>query len=109
MAATRRCHAAFTQVIAQVKGRPRTRGCGHLVVHALSGLARATRDPQYFDEGRALFEARRTYSFDGFYGTADADTLFELAVAAAALGLSADASALSDRARRAGAQRRVPD
>ena len=101
-------HAAFTQVIAQVRGRPRTRGCGHLVVQALSGLARATGERSHFDEGLALLEARDTFSFEGFYGATSADTLVELALAARTLGLSGDTSTLSERARQAGSRRPLP-
>jgi tetratricopeptide (TPR) repeat protein len=77
--------AAFGQVLAQVKGRPRTRACGHLVVQALAGLARATGDPTYLSEGRQLFEAKRPYNFEPNFGATDAATMFELTLTAEAL------------------------
>jgi tetratricopeptide (TPR) repeat protein len=70
--------AAFRQVLAQARGRPRPRACGHFVVQALCGLARATGTPQHFIEARTLFEARDKYNFGRFYGALDEDTLLEL-------------------------------
>ena len=77
--------AAFGQALAQVKGRPRTRACGHLVVQGLAGLARATGDPTYLAEGRQLFDAKRPYNFEPTFGAKDEATMFELALAARAL------------------------
>jgi len=78
--------AAFRQVLAQAKGRPRPRAFGHLVVQALCGLARATNDDSFFLEGQRLFEARETYNFERFYGALNEDTLSDLARAAAVFG-----------------------
>jgi tetratricopeptide (TPR) repeat protein len=97
--------AAFEQVLAQVRGRPRTRGCGHLVVQALSGLARASGARAPFEDALALVESPHTYSFEAFYGATLADSLLELAEAARALGLASDAGALAARAHAAGSQR----
>lgn len=81
--------AAFQQVLAQSRGRPRPRACGHFVVHALCGLARATGQAAFLDEARRLSERRDTYDFASFYGALDTDTSLELTLAAAALGRDA--------------------
>jgi serine/threonine protein kinase/tetratricopeptide (TPR) repeat protein len=94
--------AAFNQVLAQARGRPRTRSCGHFVVQALCGLARVTESSALFDEARTLFERQETYNFGTFYGALNGDTLFELAAAARVLGRAHDADALQARAREAG-------
>jgi serine/threonine-protein kinase len=91
--------AAFHQVLAQARGRPRPRACGHFVVQALCGLARATGMPMYFEEAAGLFESREAYNFSPFYGALDEDTLAELALAAAALGRTEDATRHAARAR----------
>jgi serine/threonine-protein kinase len=95
--------AAFHQVLAQAHGRPRPRGCGHLVVQALCGLARATGDVARLDEAKQLFERRDTYNFDQFFGALDGETLLELALAADAVGRAGDAAAWLAHARRRGA------
>jgi serine/threonine protein kinase/tetratricopeptide (TPR) repeat protein len=97
--------AAFNQVLAQARGRPRPRACGHFVVQALSGLARATGKSTYFDDARELFESRETYNFGTFYGALVGDTLFELALVAHSLGRIDDAHSLQMRAREAGLRR----
>lgn len=94
--------AAFHQVLAQARGRPRPRGCGHLVVQALCGLARATGDAARLDEAQRLFESRETYNFDQFFGALDGETLLELALAADAVGRAGDAAVWRARARRGG-------
>jgi serine/threonine-protein kinase len=92
--------AAFQQVLAQARGRPRPRGCGHLVVQALCGLTRASGDAVPFAEAERLFESRDIYNFDQFFGALDGETLLELALAADAIGRSGDAAAWLARARR---------
>jgi tetratricopeptide (TPR) repeat protein len=94
--------AAFNQVLAQARGRPRPRGCGHFVVQALCGLARVSRSTAFFDDARTLFERQDTYNFGTFYGALNGDTLFELAVAADTLGRREEANDLAARARGAG-------
>ena len=102
---TSAAEAAFNQVVAQARGRPRTRACGHFVVQALCGLARASRSMLVLDEARTLFERQETYHFGTFYGALNGDTLFELAVAAHSLGRADEAHALHARAREAGDRR----
>jgi tetratricopeptide (TPR) repeat protein len=102
---TSAAEAAFNQVLAQARGRPRTRACGHFVVQTLCGLARATGAMIVFDDARRLFERQDTYNFGPFYGALNGDTLFELAVAAHTLGRTDEASALLARAREAGDRR----
>jgi len=96
--------AAFRQVLAQAQGRPRTRSCGHLVVQALAGLARADDRPELMTEARRLFDARETYNFEPFFGALDEQTLFELAMAAHAMSQRDAARALLTRARSAGSR-----
>jgi tetratricopeptide (TPR) repeat protein len=97
--------AAFDQVLAQARGRPRTRSCGHFVVHALCGLVRVGKSAALFEQAHTLFERQETYSFGTFYGALNGDTWFELAVAAQALGRTSEANALQARARAAGSAR----
>jgi len=99
--------AAFQQVLAQARGRPQPRACGHFVVQALCGLARATEQPSLLDEARRLFESRDTFNFAPFYGALDADALIELAHAAGALGRHDDANGWLALARDAGAAGRL--
>lgn len=96
--------AAFRQVLAQAQGRPRTRSCGHLVVQALAGLARADDRPELMTEARRLFDARETYNFEPFFGALDEQTLFELAAAAHAMGQRDAARVFLTRARSAGSR-----
>jgi tetratricopeptide (TPR) repeat protein len=88
--------AAFRQVLAQAHGRPRPRACGHFVVQALSGLARATEDATAFLEARTLYEAGGPYNFGRFYGALDEDTVGELAQAADSVGRPSDAQRLRE-------------
>ena len=104
----RAAEAAFTQVLAQAKGRPRTRSGGQLVVQALGGLARATGEGRWLDEACERFDTRQDYSFDEFLGAMNDQTLFELALAAQALSRPEQARALADRARAAGSLRVLP-
>ncbi|HET7747259.1 MAG TPA: tetratricopeptide repeat protein, partial [Vicinamibacteria bacterium] len=100
--------AAFGQLLAMLKGRPKVRAGGHLVVRALAGLARVNASPESLDEGLALFADRGTYSFEPFAGCLDASDLFELALASRALGRTAEAAALLARARAAGSREPFP-
>lgn len=100
--------AAFQQVLSQARGRPRTRACGHVVVEALAGLARANRDPSTFVDACHLFESRATFNFEPFFGMLDELTLFELAYTAHALGFADEARALLGRAHDAGSRRVLP-
>jgi hypothetical protein len=74
-------------------------------VQALAGLARATGDRSVLDEALDLFETRRDYSFNHFFGCSDDTTAFELAITAAALGLEQESQRLLLRARAAGCLR----
>lgn len=55
-------------------------------------------------EARRLFDARETYNFEPFFGALDEQTLFELAMAAHAMGQRDAARALLTRARSAGSR-----
>jgi serine/threonine-protein kinase len=105
----RAAEAAFTQILAQAKGRPRTRSCGHLVVQALGGLARATGEGRWLDDACELFETQTDYSCEQFFGAMNDQTLFELALAAHELSRPDQARALAERAREAGSLRVLPD
>jgi tetratricopeptide (TPR) repeat protein len=98
--------AAFSQAIAQMRGRSRTQAGGHVLVHALAGLARATNDAAAFEEGLRMFESRAGYSFQFFFGCTDDFTLLELARTAHALGRAELAASLLARARAAGCRER---
>lgn len=100
--------AAFHQVLAQARGRPRTRSCGQLVVQALTGLARGENRVDVVAEAHRVFDARETYNFEPFFGALDEQTLFELTAASHMLGRIDEAQALARRARAAGS-RRTPD
>ena len=95
--ATPAAAAAFGQLLAQARGRPQPRACGHFVVQALCGLARATQDVDAYDEAVRLVQRRETYNFNRFFGALESDTLLELALAAAALGRDDEARAWSAR------------
>src|SRR4029453_3273319 len=56
-------HAAFTQLVAHIKGRERTLGGGFLMVQALAGLARAGDGPAPLAEARRLYEERDRFNF----------------------------------------------
>jgi serine/threonine protein kinase/tetratricopeptide (TPR) repeat protein len=99
---------AYAQAVAQMRGRKLTLAGGHALVQALAGLARATNDGSHFREGLTLFEERESYSFNLFFGCSDDTTAFELALAADALGLAAEATRLLNRARMAGNRRSFP-
>jgi serine/threonine protein kinase/tetratricopeptide (TPR) repeat protein len=105
---TAAAEAAFHQVLAQARGRPQPRACGHFVVQALSGLARASGNCEYFQEARRLFESREAFNFAPFFGALDTDTLFELALAAHTSGLDDDATRLLARVREGGSFRPWP-
>ena len=97
--------AAFTQAVAQMRGRTLTLAGGHVFVQALAGLARATRDREVLDEAIGVFTSRQGYSFNAFFGCADDTTAFELAVSADALGLAVASERLLTQARAAGNRR----
>jgi serine/threonine protein kinase len=95
---------AFSQAIAQMRGRTRTLGGGHVVVQSLGGLARTTGDPAPFQEAVSLFTSRDVYSFKPFFRCEDPVTLMELAYAADALQQQDMARDLAARARTAGSR-----
>jgi serine/threonine protein kinase/cytochrome c-type biogenesis protein CcmH/NrfG len=100
--------AAFHQVLAQARGRPQPRACGHFVVQALSGLTRASRNPEFLHQATRLLESRETFNFAQFYGALDSDTLFELALGAHAVDQHDRATVLLAQARDAGSPRSLP-
>jgi eukaryotic-like serine/threonine-protein kinase len=94
-------HAAATQVVGQITGRPRTLGGGFLMTQAFAGLA-ASGEPSRFDEAVALFERRDRFNFSQAWTCSPEMCLVELARAAHALDRPDTASWL-ERARAAGA------
>jgi TolB-like protein len=94
--------AAFGQVVAQMQGRPRALGGGHLLVQALAGLARSGEGDAPYSEALRVFHAREGLSFQYFHGCHDDVTLLELARAADAVGRREEANSLLGRARDAG-------
>ena len=90
--------AALRQVIAHLRGRPRTLGGGFLMTQALAGLARAGEGPHYFDEAVHLFEERGPLSFAILWTCSEETTLVELGRAAFALGRH-DGTPMLERAR----------
>ena len=94
-------HAAFTQAVAHLRGRPRALGGGHLLVQALAGLARLD-GAKAFHEGLDLFTRREGHDFSFMWACSDDVTLLELSRAAAAVGRSSEAATLFEDAVAAG-------
>src|SRR5437667_10359018 len=90
--------AAFGQALAQMNGRPRAVGGGHLVVQALAGLARSGAGQTSCAEALRIFDERQGLNFQYFHACHDDVTLLELARAAEAVGRRTDAEALLVRA-----------
>lgn len=86
--------AAFTQASLHVRGRPRARCCGHVLVQALAGLTRAGAGPEPLAEALKLYEKQTDYDFGYLWGCSDDVTLLELSRAARALGQAEQADAL---------------
>jgi serine/threonine-protein kinase len=97
--------AAFHQVLAQARGRPRTRSCGHMVVQSLTGMARADHCVDLVMEAHRVFDAGESYNFEPFFGALTEQTLFELAAASFALGNIEEARGFRARAQAAGSRR----
>ncbi len=97
-------HAAFTQAVTHLRGRPRALGGGHLLVQAIAGLSRAGDGPAALDEALGLFRSRQGYSFDMMWCCDEGTTLLELSRAAAAAGRDAEAQELRARAVAAGSR-----
>lgn len=93
--------AAFGQLIAHVKGRPRALGGGHLMVQALSGMARATKSEAELDRAIALASGRQGFDFSWSWSCSEGQTLAELATACRELGRTEEAGAWEARAREA--------
>jgi serine/threonine-protein kinase len=93
--------AAYGQVQAQLRGRTRTRGSGHLMIQALAGLGRAG-DGAAFEEGLQLVDNPHSWNFEPFSGCTLERSLLELARAAQALERHELAQELLARARAAG-------
>ncbi len=100
---TAAAHAAFTQAVAHLRGRPRALGGGHLLVQALAGLAR-TDGEEPLEEALELFSGRRGHDFSLMWACSDDVTLLELSRAAAAVGRSSEAADFFEKARAAGSQ-----
>jgi serine/threonine-protein kinase len=97
--------AAFGQLIAHVKGRPRALGGGHLMAQGLAGLARATRSGADLDRAIALAVDRQGYDFSWSWSCSEGQTFSELAEACRALGRADEAAAWESRAREAAPRR----
>jgi serine/threonine protein kinase/tetratricopeptide (TPR) repeat protein len=78
--------AAFTQAIAQVKGRPCTLAGGWLMVRALAGLARTDRDAVLYDEACSRLAAKSEFDFSWLWLCDEANARLDLSLAARALG-----------------------
>ena len=74
-------HAAFTQVVAHIRGRERTLGGGFLMVQALAGLARAGDGSAPLAEARRLYEQRDRFNFSILWTCDDATTQRDLKAA----------------------------
>ncbi len=94
-------HAAFTQAVAHLRGRPRALGGGHLLVQALAGLARLDGEKR-FVEALDLFTRREGHDFSFMWACSDDVTLLELSRAAAAVGRPSESAALLEKAVAAG-------
>jgi len=91
---TEAARAAFSQAVAQIRGRPRGLGCGQLLVQALAGLAAVGAGSAPFEEALVLFRNRRGYDFSLMWLCSDEASLPALERAAAALGRDSDLSDL---------------
>jgi len=91
--------AAFGQLIAHLKGRPRALGCGHLMVQGLAGLARVTGSAGDLDRAIALATNREGYDFSWSWSCSEGQTCTELAEACRALGRPDEAETWETRAR----------
>ena len=76
-------HAAFTQLVAHIKGRERTLGGGFLMIQALAGLARAGAGPASLAEAWRLYEQRDRFNFSILWTCDDGTTLRDLQAAEA--------------------------
>jgi len=98
---TEAAHAAFTQAVAHLRGRPRALGGGHLLVQALAGLARLDGE-KALTEALDLFTQREGHDFSFMWACSDDVTLLELSRAAAAVGRPSEAATLLAQAVAAG-------
>jgi len=90
---------AFTRAIGHVTGRPRTVAGGTLVVRALAGLSRVTRDAATYDDASRRFEQRNELNFSWIWMGDDWITCLDLATAAAEVGRDHEARWFRERAR----------
>ena len=74
-------HAAFTQAVAQIKGRDRTLGGGFLLVQALAGLARAGDGVKSLEEAVRLYRRRERFNFSLLWTCDEPTTERDLAAA----------------------------
>jgi tetratricopeptide (TPR) repeat protein len=94
--------AAFRQAVLHLRGRPRARGGGHLLVQALAGQTQAGEGPGPVEEALRLFEQRGAGDFHFLWGCTDDVTLLELARGARTLGRTQQACILLEQALDAG-------
>ena len=90
--------AAFRQATLHLRGRPRARGGGSLLVQALAGSTRTGDGPAPFDEAMGIFARRGGWNFRWMVLCSDDVALLELARAARALGRTDQARELRERA-----------
>ena len=90
--------AAYRQAALLIRGRPRTRGGGPILVQALAGAARVGAGPEAFEEALGLFERREGWNFQWMILGSDDITLLDLARAARDLGRADQARDLLERA-----------
>jgi hypothetical protein len=91
--------AAFRQAALHVRGRPRARSGGNLIVQALAGATEAGEGPAPFEEALRLYEQREGWNFQWFYGCSEDMALMALARSARTLGRDDEAHRLLERAR----------
>ena len=94
--------ASYVQAIAHLKGRPRALGGGHLLVQALAGLSRAGEGEAAYEQAVALWGKREGFNFSWLWRCSEDVTLYELSLAARALGRAGEAETLLHRALAAG-------
>jgi serine/threonine protein kinase len=83
--------AAFTQTLAQIRGRNKSQGAGYLMAQALAGAARARGDTKLLDEASDVFKDRSSWNFSSSSGNLEGDVVIDLGIAAAVLGRTSEA------------------
>jgi tetratricopeptide (TPR) repeat protein len=93
---------AYTQAVLHLRGRPRARCGGHILIQALAGLSRAGDGAEPLDQALDLLHRREGYDFGPTWIAADDSDLLEIARAADVLGRTALAGEMLSRARETG-------